>query len=50
MEFVSVSKWGCDGSAGQSEYKQKFDDNSHSDTNIFLTVVLAQAPKTPRNR
>jgi len=35
-----ICKWGCDGSSGQSEYKQKFIDESTSDANIFLTSLV----------
>lgn len=37
-----ICKWGCDGSSGQSIYKQKFsdDDGSKSDANIFLTSFV----------
>ncbi|KYN10861.1 hypothetical protein ALC57_16988 [Trachymyrmex cornetzi] len=38
MDFIS--KWGCDGSSGQSEYKQKFIDDSKSDANVFFTSVV----------
>lgn len=33
-------KWGCDGSSGQSEYKQKFSDGNSSDANVFLTSLV----------
>jgi len=37
-----ICKWGCDGSSGQSMYKQKFsdDDGSKSDSNIFFTSLV----------
>lgn len=35
-----ITKWGCDGSSGMSEYKQKFSDPSVSDANIFLTSLV----------
>lgn len=35
-----ICKWGCDESSGQSEYKQKFFDESTSDANIFLTSLV----------
>lgn len=35
-----ICKWGCDGSSGQSLYKQKFQDDSNSDANIFLTSLV----------
>lgn len=31
-----ISKWGCDGSCGQSQYKQKFRSTESADFNIFL--------------
>ncbi|CAG9760348.1 unnamed protein product [Ceutorhynchus assimilis] len=38
-EFVLIFKWGCDGSK-QCEYKQKFEDESDSDANIFLSSLV----------
>lgn len=35
-----IVKWGCDGSSGQSQYKQKFSDDGSSDSNIFLTSLV----------
>lgn len=35
-----ISKWGCDGSAGHSEYKQKFAKESQSDSYVFLTSLV----------
>jgi len=36
-----ISKWGLDGSSGQAQYKQKFNDvQSASDSNIFLTSFV----------
>ena len=40
IELALISKWGCDGSSGQSEYKQKFHDESCSDANIFFTSFV----------
>lgn len=40
INLVLISKWGCDGSSGQSEYKQRFEDESKSDANIFLTSFV----------
>lgn len=38
---VLISKWGLDGSSGQAQYKQKFNDvQSASDSNIFLTSFV----------
>lgn len=51
-ELRLLSKWGCDGSSGHSEYKQRFEDPTLSDTSIFLTSVVplklmsAMAPHT----
>lgn len=39
-DFSLLLKWGCDGSSGFNEYKQKFMDPSCSDAHIFLTSVL----------
>lgn len=35
-------KWGCDGSSGQSEYKQPFPEESNiiSDANLFITSLV----------
>lgn len=38
MDFIC--KWDCDGSCGQSEYKQTFIDDSKSDANVFFTSVV----------
>lgn len=35
-----ISKWGCDGSSGHSEYHQKFNDPNLNDKNIFLTSIV----------
>lgn len=35
-----ICKWGCDGSSGQSEYKQKFTSDDSSDTHMFLTSLV----------
>ncbi|CAH0546704.1 unnamed protein product [Brassicogethes aeneus] len=35
-----ISKWGCDGSSGMSEYKQKFEDDGNSDASIFLASLV----------
>lgn len=39
-----ICKWGCDGSSGQSVYKQKFEntdrEESKSDANIFFTSIV----------
>ena len=36
----SILKWGCNGSSGQSQYKQKFSDEESSDASIFQTSVV----------
>jgi len=35
-----ISKWGCDGSSQQSEYKQVFNSECDSDSSIFFTSVV----------
>ncbi|XP_024875226.1 uncharacterized protein LOC112456728 [Temnothorax curvispinosus] len=35
-----ICKWGCDGSSGQSEYKQKFANENSSDEHVFLTSLV----------
>jgi hypothetical protein len=37
---VFVSKWGCDRTSGQSQYKQNATDQGFSDNNLFLTSML----------
>jgi hypothetical protein len=39
QEFFLVSKWGCGGSTGRSEYKQWSLENA-SDSDIFITSVV----------
>ena len=39
-DLTLICKWGCDGSSGQSQYKQKFEDEASSDANIFLTSLV----------
>lgn len=39
-KFVLLSKWGCDGSSGQSEYKQRFSDQNLSDSHVFLSSLV----------
>lgn len=39
-ELQLVSKWGCDGSSGHSEYHQKFTDPNTSDKYMFLTSFV----------
>jgi hypothetical protein len=34
--FVLVSKWGCDGSTGHSQYKQNASSENLSDSNLFF--------------
>jgi hypothetical protein len=38
-EFLLISKWGCDGSTGHSEYKQRLLEGV-SDYYIFITSVV----------
>lgn len=41
MKFTLISKWGCDGSSGQSIYKQKFtDDRDIDESSCFLTSLV----------
>lgn len=35
-----IFKWGCDGSSGFSEYKQKFSKVEFSDANVFITSLV----------
>lgn len=38
-----ICKWGCDGTSGQSSFKQKFDDDTDgnkTDTSIFFTLLV----------
>lgn len=35
-----VCKWGCDGSSGQSQYKQKFENALNDDSSIFLCSLV----------
>lgn len=35
-----ICKWGCDGSSGHSEYKQKFTNEDCSDGSMFLTSLV----------
>lgn len=38
--LLLVSKWGCDGSSGHSEYKQIFIEKEKTDANMFLTSLV----------
>lgn len=40
QKLVLHCKWGCDGSSGQSVYKQKFDEAGKSDESIFYTSLV----------
>lgn len=35
-----IFKWGCDGSSGHSQYKQKFTDDDSSDSDLFVVSVV----------
>lgn len=35
-----ISKWGCDGSSGHSEYQQKFTDENTTDKSMFFILVI----------
>lgn len=41
-ELELMCKWGCDGTSGQSTFKQKFNDNegTKTDANIFFTSLV----------
>jgi len=39
-KFILVSKWGCDGSSGHSEYKQSFENEGATDANMFLISLV----------
>lgn len=41
-EFQLISKWGCDGTSGQSRFKQIFqnDNGTQSDANMFVTSLV----------
>lgn len=40
--FSLIRKWGCDGTTGESKFKQEFkdDDGNKSDESIFLTSLV----------
>lgn len=40
LDFYLITKWGFDGSSGQSEYKQKFDNSAKSDASVFLSSLV----------
>lgn len=42
LDLVLYCKWGCDGSSGQSEYKQPLANESEdiSDGNLFITSLV----------
>ena len=41
-DFQLICKWGCDGTSGQSMFKQKFhdDDGTKTDANMFVTSLV----------
>jgi len=39
-KFILVSKWGCDGSSGHSEYKQSFENEGATDANMFIISLV----------
>ena len=41
-QLILYSKWGCDGSSGQSEYKQVLPEESEfiSDANLFISSIV----------
>lgn len=48
--IVLISKWGCDGSSGQSQYKQVFTSDGSTDEHIFLTSMVPIQLKTNKNK
>lgn len=38
--FILKTKWGCDGASGQRQYKQRFENSSDDDANIFLINIV----------
>lgn len=50
IRLTLISKWGCDGTSGQSQYKQKYNyDEEFDDASIFITsfVPLRLIYETP---
>ena len=41
-KLTLINKWGCDGSSGQSAYKQKIatDDATITDANMFMASIV----------
>lgn len=39
-QLMLMSKWGCDGSSGHSQYKQVLSEEYASDSSVFLTAVV----------
>lgn len=39
-QLTLIGKWGFDGSSGQSEYKQKFENNNLEDSSLFVTSYV----------
>lgn len=40
-KLVLISKWGCDGTSGQSEFKQKFSENATDISDAFMYLASA---------
>jgi hypothetical protein len=40
IQFEMLYKWGCDGSSGQSQYKQNFLSDDTSDSDIFMFSIV----------
>lgn len=38
--LILLTKWGCDGVSGQSQYKQKFDNTCDDDASVFITTIV----------
>lgn len=39
-QLILISKWGCDGSSGQSQFKQKASHQNFSDADLFLASLV----------
>jgi hypothetical protein len=38
--LVLISKWGCDGASGQSQYNQTFSNPNSNDSNVFIANLV----------
>jgi len=48
-DAIFIFKWGCDGSSGRSEYNQKFQAESASDSYLFLISAVPLKLQTTNN-